>query len=124
MALCGGGRGARPGPCGWLVGCFACHPAHRGYQRDGGENRCGDLSQRINLSKTPRSKNQPVTKEAIDQLVIELRALKEDNKTFYDQVLQRSPSSNGSRDQKGMSPRSAFHGKPALECVACLFDSF
>ena len=38
-----------------------------------------------------KSKNQPATKETIDQLVIQLRALRDDNKTFYDQVLQRLP---------------------------------
>ena len=50
-----------------------------------------DFTSMADEIKARKCKSQPVTKEAIDQLVIQVRALGEDNKTFYDQVLQRLP---------------------------------
>ena len=41
--------------------------------------------------KARKCKSQPVTKETIDQLVIELRGLREENRMFYNLVLQRLP---------------------------------
>ena len=39
--------------------------------------------------KAHKRKHQPVTEEAIDQLIIALRGLKEQDQVFYEQVLQR-----------------------------------
>jgi hypothetical protein len=49
-----------------------------------------------------KRKDQPVTMDAIDQIIIALRGLKEQNQEFYEEVLQRL--------RKGLPPSSA----PAL----------
>lgn len=51
-----------------------------------------DFNSMADEIKARKSKNQPVTNESIDQLLIELRGLREQNQEFYKQVLQRLPA--------------------------------
>jgi len=57
-----------------------------------------------------KRKHQPETKEAIDQLIIALRGLKEQDQVFYEQVLQRLRKDLLAGGAAALPPTSEHHG--------------
>jgi len=57
-----------------------------------------------------KRKHQPETKEAIDQLIIALRGLKEQDQVFYEQVFQRLRKDLLAGGAAALPPTSEHHG--------------
>ena len=69
-----------------------------------------DFTCMANDIEAHKRKHQPVTKEAIDQLIIAIRGLKEQDQASYEQVLQRLRKDLLAGDTAALPPTSEPHG--------------